>query len=119
MHKLINMLSLSLLVVALVAGPALPSPADSWLGTRHCTVGERCRSESTTYGTPGTYPDHYVRHHHNDTLSTAWQMYSTPHTHTFTAETGTVDVFIYTTDNLTSQSAYCVCISPPCPDRAG
>lgn len=96
----------------LLAAPA--SAADSWLGERTCTPQQRCRSTSSTSGVAGVYPYRYTKHVHNAANSTNWPLTSSRTTRSFQSQTGSVDVFIYTTGTLHSQTASCVCVSYPC-----
>lgn len=107
---------ISLAVTAFVVFASLPLPAraDSWLGYRGCHPSQRCESVSQTSGTPGQYQ--YTVHEHNGTRSTEWPLTASPTTRRFRHGTGSVEIFIYTTGNLHSQSATCVCVSPPCPN---
>lgn len=82
------------------------------LATRTCLTNERCKSTSSTYGAPGS--DEYTVHEHDSARSTRWPLTSAPTTRVFQSQTGTVEVFIYTTGILRSQSATCVCIQLPC-----
>lgn len=92
--------------------PMQAQASDAWLATRTCLTNERCKSTSSTYGAPGS--DEYTVHEHDSARSTRWPLTSAPTTRVFQSQTGTVEVFIYTTGILRSQSATCVCIQLPC-----
>ena len=117
MKRMTGMFSVAA-TVALIGGTLLAaSPAnasDGWLGSRNCPPSDNCRSSSTTHGVAGSYPYHYVMHKHNSVQSTNWPMTATSTVRTFTSQIGSVDVFIYTTDFLTAQSATCICVRTPC-----
>ena len=103
-------LALGGLLVAAVPAQA----ADSWMADRYCQTTQRCQSVSRTWGTPGTYPYQYTVHEHNSVESTRWPLTSATTSRSFQSQTGAVIVFIYTTGNLTGQSAACACIVYPC-----
>ncbi len=111
-----RMLVLIVSVVCVMSMAASAALADTWSGVRTCTVSsEQCRSTSSTYGTPGTFPSNYTVHTHNGVRSTEWPLTASPTTRAFTSQTGSVDVFLYTTGVLQSGGASCVCVNPPCP----
>lgn len=103
-----------LLILGSVTLAAPATASEAWLDYRSCTAQQRCTSTSSTSGTTGSYPSQYTRHLHNSARSTNWPLTATRTTRTFQSQTGSVEVSIYTTGTLHSQSATCTCISLPC-----
>lgn len=106
---------LVLCIVAMMSLVATSAFADAWLGDRTCASFQACRSTSVTSGTPGSFPANYTVHEQNNARSPEWDLTQNRRTRQFTSQTGQVEVFIFTTGTLHSQSATCVCVATPCP----
>lgn len=101
----------------LLAAPLEAYASDAWAGIRYCAGFETCRVKSYATGS--------VKHERCDTsgdncvLKASWANGGTYSWRTSTHGSGSQMALISTTGTLSSQSATCVCVSPPCPDSPG
>lgn len=101
------------LTTLLVSAPSVLA-TDAWAGNRYCASFQNCKVTSNATG--NVYHYRCNTSWANCVLKASWSNGGNFQSRTSYHGSGTQGVVINVSGTLSSQSATCVCLSPPCPE---